>query len=150
MAIGCAKTRNQTRARECWFPVPIVAPVGPPVNFLQHFRDRQKALQRGFAPQAWGSGTQRTAESLSDRIAQFTLQAIYHRVFNHVTESGAWRKLKFPSPGRAPRERCPTVRVGLPQSAIAGEKGARIGAVAKRRLRPGDAATAGERGLLDG
>jgi hypothetical protein len=49
MAIGCAKTRNQTRARECWFPVPIVAPVGPPVNFLQHFRDRQKAqVQRGF------------------------------------------------------------------------------------------------------
>jgi hypothetical protein len=56
MAIGCAKTRNQTRARECWFPVPIVAPVGPPVNFLQHFRDRQQAqVQRGFARQAWGS-----------------------------------------------------------------------------------------------
>ena len=55
MAIGCAKTRNQTRVRECCFPVPIVAPVGPPVNFLQHFRDRQKALQRGFARQAWGS-----------------------------------------------------------------------------------------------
>ena len=66
---------------------PIVAPVGPPVKFLQHFRDRQKAqAQRGFCASSLGFGNQRTAESLSERVAQFTLQAIYHRVFNHVTE----------------------------------------------------------------
>ena len=86
MAIGCAKTRNQTRARECWFPVPIVAPVGPPANFLQHFRDRQKAqVQRGFCASSLGFGNA-TNGRVAERVAQFTIQAIYHRVFNHVTE----------------------------------------------------------------
>lgn len=73
MAIGCAKTRNQTRARECWFPVPIVAPVGPPVNFLQHFRDRQKAqVQRGFCASSLGFGN-----ATNGRIALRTGCPIY-------------------------------------------------------------------------
>lgn len=73
MAIGCAKTRNQTRARECWFPVPIVAPVGPPVKFLQHFRDRQKAqVQRGFCASSLGFGN-----ATNGRIALRTGCPIY-------------------------------------------------------------------------
>ena len=79
-----------------------------------------------------------------------------HLVFNHVTERHLAKVEVFLPLGVLrgsdvqPFASVPSLVKILPQSAIAGEKGARIGAVAKRRLRPGDAATAGERGLLDG